>query len=556
METPEPGSGGGAAGPLGFVRALSTAGRRGCVSTGRSVTISAMALSRRELLWGAGVAGLGLACRRSPQVQVGRIAVPRGVAAGDVSGDRAVIWSQSDRPGQLLVEWDTSARFAAPRRVVGPTVTAASAFTGIVELTGLPAGQTVSYRVTFVDGRDASAPIVGRFATPPPAGATWRFAWSGDTCGQGYGRNPDHGGLRIYQAIAAAEPRFFLNSGDLIYADNPIPPSITLPDGRVWRNQTDETLARVAESLDDFRHRFAYNLDDPHLQGFLAGCPVIAQWDDHETRNNWYPGQQLDDPRYRERDASTLAARARQALFEFTPIARGAAGLAAPIQRVIHYGPDLDVIVVDLRSFRTANDRNRGDDDRAAMLGTAQARWLVEALAASRATWKIVACDQPVGLVIPDGDGADPAHEGWPQGDAGPPRGRERELAWVLGELHRRGVANVVWLTADVHYAAAHHYDPARGQAGPFTPFWEFVAGPLHAGSFGPNPLDPTFGPEARFVWAPPPGTGNLAPWDGLQSFGTVALDGPSRALTVRLHGPDGGERHAVTLAPSRGGPG
>jgi hypothetical protein len=334
METPEPGSGGGAAGPLGFVRALSTAGRRGCVSTGRSVTISAMALSRRELLWGAGVAGLGLACRRSPQVQVGRIAVPRGVAAGDVSGDRAVIWSQSDRPGQLLVEWDTSARFAAPRRVVGPTVTAASAFTGIVELTGLPAGQTVSYRVTFVDGRDASAPIVGRFATPPPAGATWRFAWSGDTCGQGYGRNPDHGGLRIYQAIAAAEPRFFLNSGDLIYADNPIPPSITLPDGRVWRNQTDETLARVAESLDDFRHRFAYNLDDPHLQGFLAGCPVIAQWDDHETRNNWYPGQQLDDPRYRERDASTLAARARQALFEFTPIARGAAGLAAPIQRV------------------------------------------------------------------------------------------------------------------------------------------------------------------------------------------------------------------------------
>jgi alkaline phosphatase D len=185
------------------------------------------------------------------------------------------------------------------------------------------------------------------------------------------------------------------------------------------------------------------------------------------------------------------------------------------------------VIVVDLRSFRTANDRNRGDDDRAAMLGGAQARWLVEALASSRATWKIVACDQPVGLVIPDGDGADPAHEGWPQGDAGPPRGRERELAWVLGELHRRDVANVVWLTADVHYAAAHHYDPARGQAGPFTPFWEFVAGPLHAGSFGPNPLDPTFGPEARFVWAPPPGTGNLAPWDGLQSFGTVEVDGP-----------------------------
>ena len=30
------------------------------------------------------------------------------------------------------------------------------------------------------------------------------------------------------------------------------------------------------------------------------------------------------------------------------------------------------------------------------------------------------------------------------------------------------------------------------------------MAGPLHAGTFGPNTLDPTFGPEARFVGIPP----------------------------------------------------
>ncbi len=30
----------------------------------------------------------------------------------------------------------------------------------------------------------------------------------------------------------------------------------------------------------------------------------------------------------------------------------------------------------------------------------------------------------------------------------------------------------------------------------PFEPFPEFVAGPLNAGSFGPNPLDGTFGPN------------------------------------------------------------
>ena len=53
-------------------------------------------------------------------------------------------------------------------------------------------------------------------------------------------------------------------------------------------------------------------------------------------------------------------------------------------------------------------------------------------------------------------------------------------------------------------------------------------------------------------MWAPPAGAGNLAPWDRLQSFGTVALDGASRALTVRLHGLDGAEKFAVTLPPSR----
>jgi alkaline phosphatase D len=48
-------------------------------------------------------------------------------------------------------------------------------------------------------------------------------------------------------------------------------------------------------------------------------------------------------------------------------------------------------------------------------------------------------------------------------------------------------VVNTVWLTADVHYAAAHYYNPDKAQFQEFDPFWEFVARPLHAGTFGPN---------------------------------------------------------------------
>ena len=78
----------------------------------------------------------------------------------------------------------------------------------------------------------------------------------------------------------------------------------------------------------------------------------------------------------------------------------------------------------------------------------------------------------------------------------GRPLGRELEFAELFRFIRDQGIRNVVWLTADVHYTAAHRYDPNRAQFQEFAPFWEFVSGPLNAGTFGPNPLDATFGPR------------------------------------------------------------
>jgi phosphodiesterase/alkaline phosphatase D-like protein len=69
-------------------------------------------------------------------------------------------------------------------------------------------------------------------------------------------------------------------------------------------------------------------------------------------------------------------------------------------------------------------------------------------------------------------------------------RGRELEIADLLAFIRREGIRNIVWLTADVHYCAAHHYSPERAAFKEFDPFWEFVAGPLHAGAFGPGKTD------------------------------------------------------------------
>ena len=74
-----------------------------------------------------------------------------------------------------------------------------------------------------------------------------------------------------------------------------------------------------------------------------------------------------------------------------------------------------------------------------------------------------------------------------PTATTAPPRGRELEIADLLRFISDRRIRNVVWITGDVHYCAAHHYDPARAAFTEFDPFWEFVAGPLHAGTFGPE---------------------------------------------------------------------
>ena len=95
-----------------------------------------------------------------------------------------------------------------------------------------------------------------------------------------------------------------------------------------------------------------------------------------------------------------------------------------------------------------------------------------------------------------------------------------------------------MWLTADVHYCAAHYYDPNRAQFQDFDPFWEFVAGPLHAGSFGRNLLDNTFGPQVVFQNGPP--AANTRPSGGFQFFGQIDIDPHSKHLTATLKDIDG----------------
>jgi alkaline phosphatase D len=477
--------------------------------------------------------------------------MPYGVASGDVRGRNAVIWSKTDRPARMWIEWDTTEKFANGRVIRGPEATDITDFTAKFELGNLPIGQTICYRVRFEDLRDAkslSSWQQGKLLTPTAQAKDVFFAWSGDTAGQGYGINPDLGGMPMYETIRKHQPQFFLHSGDTIYADGPLEAELKLDDGKIWKNLVTPAKSKVAETLAEFRGAFAYNLLDENVRKFNTDVPLLVQWDDHEVANNWYPGETLEDPRYKvERNASILASRARRAFFDYFPI-RDSLATPQRIDRVVHYGPLLDVFVLDKRSYRGSNSANRQEKagPETALLGPQHLSRLKRQLKASTATWKVIASDMPIGMIV--GDGRE--HFEAAANGNGPALGRELEIADLLSFMKREKIFNTVWLTADVHHAAAHFYDPLQAQFSDFEPFWEFVAGPMHAGTFGPSQMDNTFGPQVKFNSVPKGMKGNRPPSEGLQFYGLVKIEAASRTLTVALHNLLGEKLYELGLEP------
>jgi len=465
----------------------------------------------------------------------GRAVITHGVASGDVSYDSAVVWSRCDHRARMVVDWSTTESFSNPRRVLGRLTGVDSDLTAKVYLKNLPPGQRIFYRVRFEHSgeKGTSDPVAGQFMTAAHDERDVLFAWSGDTCGQGYGIDESRGGMRTYAAIRKIRPDFLIHSGDTIYADGVLEREVKLPDGSVWKNLVTEEKSKVAETLAEFRGNQRYNLLDANVRACNAEVPIFAQWDDHEVHDNWYPGQQLDDYRYSVRDVDTLARHARQAFFDYQPI-RGDA--SSRIFRKIERGPLCDIFMLDLRSYRGPNNPNRQSKTSAetAYMGRMQLAWLKQELHASKAAWKIIASDMPIGLIVADGKNFENCANG-----NGPALGRELEIAELLGFMKEARIRNTIWLTADVHYAASNHYDPARAQFTDFDPFWEFVSGPLHAASLGPGSLDNTFGPQMRFS-ARPKGAKASGPYTNEQYFSTIRIDGKSRALTVTHHNGEG----------------
>ena len=311
-----------------------------------------------------------------------------GLQSGDVDTSSGMIWSRMNRPSKVMMEISTTESFTNPIALAPMDATPASDFTVKRLALGLPSDQNIFYRFVAQDLYDVQAksdPIIGRFRTAPTARRSVKFIWSGDTAGQGWGIDDD--GMLTYASMAKHAPDFFLHSGDTIYADGPMQDEI-VKDGRtIWKNTTliDEKR-KVAETLDEFRGQWKYNLMDTHVQAMNAVCPTFFQWDDHEVADNWSDAKDLsNDDRYTEKSVHVLRSRTGRAFHEMTPL-RITPEEPGRVYRKISYGPMLDVFFLDLRSYRGPNGPSMEEEitDQNRILGARQLAWLKRALSASR----------------------------------------------------------------------------------------------------------------------------------------------------------------------------
>ena len=242
--------------------------------------MSRTSLSRRSFVATAGAAGLvgasGLALPFYSRANA-RPAFTHGVQSGDVDTESGMIWARADRPSRVTFEISTTESFANATRLPPLAALPESDFTVKRLLTDLASDQDMFYRMTLVDLSDINAvsePIVGRFRTAPASKRNVRFAWSGDTAGQGWGI--DETGMLTYATIAKHTPDFFLHSGDTIYADGVMKDEVELPGGGKWVNKVlIDSKRKVAETLERISRPVEIQSDGRALPRAQRGLPDL-----------------------------------------------------------------------------------------------------------------------------------------------------------------------------------------------------------------------------------------------------------------------------------------
>ena len=341
-------------------------------------------------------------------------AIIHGPMMGAVTDTSARIWIRT----AVGTRFEVVATAADERHTAAGNTNVDSDFTGTATLQGLSPNTTYSYQV-LVEANPPPQPPSHTLRTSPPAGAPGTFVVAFGGCA---GYTPDN--ERMWDTIASHAPQAFLILGDNVYIDLPGQPG-PFHDYTYYQRQS-----------------------RPEFRRLVSGTPVYAIWDDHDAAvDDIWMGPYVDRPAWKQPMVDLFRRNWNNPAYgsESHPGVWFQFSLG-----------DVDFFMLDGRTYRT----NPFVEERT-MLGPVQKAWLLESLADSQATFKVIA--SPVAWA----DGAKPgSRDTW----SGFPEEREE----ILGFIEANNIPGVVLLSSDRHRSEAWALERDSGYA-----FHDLLSGQL-----------------------------------------------------------------------------
>jgi len=183
-----------------------------------------------------------------------------------------------------------------------------------------------------------------------------------------------------------------------------------------------------ADSLSEYRARWASSLSRPEYRALRSSVAVVATWDDHEVTNDFNP----------ELISASKLATARKTFFESLPVRRNAIE-PDRLWRSVRWGGTAELFVLDGRSERKPSSLLTTNH---IYLSRVQMDWFKAALKASPCVFKVIMNSVP----ITDFGFSAFNFDSW--------RVYQLQRKEILEFIEDEGIEGVLWVSGDHHFAS------------------------------------------------------------------------------------------------------
>jgi len=407
-----------------------------------------------------------------------------GVASGDVTSTRAILWARADTAENYKVEIFDNAALHPPKVFQGKMKTDASRdYTLKIDASGLQ--PNTQYWFRFKKDLDTGGTVlsdVGTFKTAPASNtaANVKLGYTGDSDTTLVNGVPAFNDFKTLQALQNENTDAWIYLGDTIYSDSSFRPT------------------GPATTLAEYRQAYRDGRTYANLRNLLESTSTYPLMDDHEVVND-YTAATVDPARY---------AAGRKAFLENMPIRE--TGLlhdpscaGDPLYRKYSWGSSVDLFVLDERSCRSAESVAACQNDLAptlppaarqvfpfnlfltpnpppgclaalnnpsrTLLGPVQKAQFKQDLLNSTAQYKLIVNEDPIQqfFVLP--------YDRW--------EGYGADRSEILNFIRNNGIDNTLFLTTDTHATLQNHVAVDRF-TDPSTISDEMVTGPIATNTF------------------------------------------------------------------------